>query len=185
MKHQSIVAISWCKHSGFLSELASLYYNPNLTPMAFREFPDNSKKNELWNIMSSLRGPPDWSDEGEPAVSAGAVDSVPPCCWGDQRLPDGGEVLRVPATPAHRLPGGCTATGGKPGGKTTETQLKYNQNTIKTQLKYNQNTTKIQPQHYPEIGITWETFWITKSKKKYYAEWRQDCHRKARGQDWS
>lgn len=58
--------------------------------MCLLNFPTHLYK--CYSLFSSDR-----SDEGEPAVSAGAVDSVPASFRRNKRLPDGGEIFCVQA----------------------------------------------------------------------------------------
>lgn len=64
--------------------------------------------------------------EDQPEVGAGSVESLQASLGGDQRLPDGGEVLGVSVSPPHRLPGGGSAAGAESAGafETKSTQKK-------------------------------------------------------------
>ena len=59
---------------------------------------------------------PDRAAEDQPEVRAGPVERVQARVRGDQRVPDGGPVLRVPLPPPHRIPGGRQGAGGEPAG---------------------------------------------------------------------
>ena len=74
-------------------------------------------------------GSPGGPAEDQPEVGAGPVDPVQGSVRGDQRLPHGGEVLRVSLPPPHRLPGGCAAAGGQSAGTVAQRAL-LNQSVI-------------------------------------------------------